>query len=336
MIDKTQLTLGDNGYIPTQDEITETVSAGKAGLREFKHSIYLIKLHEMYKEEPYSYKTVSEFVHKEFHYSRASFYRILHEIDINKLLYNSYDAQEPKVNSFICQKLVKLGAVLESDGYDDSDRINKAIKEFWYFLNSEQTEKITGALVDVYIAMFAVTGRLVSLDTFEKEGGRIKDLSNKVLLPNVIATFEKKYVQDSTLEVDKGFKDPEALNQLTPAIESELEDREGNDSGGQLDFEDDSDFDFEGDSNSDPDCDFEDGSDSDFDFEDDSYSDPDCDDGKVEEGVVENTQPIYFKLMPNIYSKKIIDVVNILRHMNQAEKLEIQNILDMALDDPDR
>ena len=322
MKDEKELILGDNGYIPTQDEITETVSAGKAGLREFKHSIYLINLHEMYKEEPYNYETVSEFVRKEFHYSRASFYRILHEININKLLYNSYDAQEPKVNSFICQKLVKFGAIVESDGYDDSDRINRAIKEFWYFLNSEQTEKITGALVDVYIAMFAVTGRLVSLDTFEKEGGRIKDLSNKVLLPNVIATFEKKYVRDSALEVDKGFKDPEASNQLISAIESKLEDREGSDSAEQLDFEDDSDFDFE--------------DDSDFDFEDDSDSEPDLDDGTVEEDIVENIQPIYFKLMPNIYSKNIINVVNIVKHMNQAKLLETQNILDMALDDPDR
>jgi len=286
---ESQLKLGEPGYVPSQDEVIKTVEKGKKGLSDFKQSVYLITLHEMYKLEPYNCKFISDFILNEFQYSRASFYRIKHEVDINVILYGTYDAVNPKVNSFICQKLVKLKSILVCENDDERER---GLRLFWEFLNKEQSEKITGSLVDSYIAIYVKEGELIPLELYIQGGGDI-DHALKELTPNVISTFETNFIKDTPIDCDDSYDSPDSS-----CIQCDEEDSD-------WDKEDEGEWDGEG-----------------------SVV---LDDLNKNGNETQEKSVSYFPMMANIYSPKLIKVCKIVNEMNSYELLEIQNILDMMI-----
>lgn len=302
--------LGCKGYQPTSEEIELTIVNGRDSLASFKYAIFLIWLHEMYKEEPYCCKTICEFSEKIYSYSRSSLYRLLNEIRINTLLDKDYDFSDNHIKSFICQKLAKYLAVC-------NDEV-QSLQYFWSFLNTEQDEPITGALVDIYIAMYVGTGTLVPLSTFIDNGGDLKNMK-KSLAKSTYSSFEQKYGFDSPM--------------LPISTESEPEDDEEDDEEG--DEEDDYwDDDEEADTGRDDEV-------ANSYWDDDEEADIGGDDeqsinvgtaetDELRDSTVERAQ-LYMLNIFNSYSPLLAKIAKMIFEMNGKELLELQNLIDIRI-----
>ena len=145
------LVLGDIGYDPTEIEVKEICQQFIDATESFQKNFYLIYVHKMYEKEPYNCGSVSNFVEKHTNISRATFYRLINEIDINILIYGRYDPLSSQINSSICQELksalFKIGAL-------------KTI-ELWYFLNTTQKKLITARAVRSQVVFCQAMGRVV-------------------------------------------------------------------------------------------------------------------------------------------------------------------------------
>jgi hypothetical protein len=173
--------LGNVDYEPSLEESKEIIEKGRNGINEFKLAIFYIWLYKLFSIEPYSCATILEFVAKHYDYSKASFYRLLTQININFLIHGKYDP-ENHINEHICQKLKRYSHEMGDD----------FIKQLWEFLNTEQNEPITGILVEQYVAMFIKAGCLVPIHKYKAVGKDVSKLKDDGLSPSV-RKIEKCY-----------------------------------------------------------------------------------------------------------------------------------------------
>jgi hypothetical protein len=181
--------LGDVDYEPSLEESKEIIEKGRNGINEFKLAIFYIWLYKLFSVEPYSCATILEFVAKHYDYSKASFYRLLTQININFLIHGKYDP-ENHINEHICQKLKMYSQDIGEEG----------IKNLWEFLNTEQNEAITGILVERYVAMIVRTGILMPIQRYKALGKDVSKLKDDRLPPG-IRKIEKRY-SDSQVATD--------------------------------------------------------------------------------------------------------------------------------------
>jgi len=164
------LALGDIGYEPSQQEIEDTCQKFIELAKDTRKTLHLIYIHKMYEKEPYCCGSVTEFVEKYTDMARPTFYRLINQININTLIYGEYDPVNPKIKSVVCEKLnsalCNIGPL-------------KTI-ELWHFLNVHQEEKITGNLVDLYLAISLSRGIVISRDLIpEDQMNKIKSVLKK-------------------------------------------------------------------------------------------------------------------------------------------------------------
>ena len=164
------LVLGDIGYEPSQQEIEDTCQKFIDLAKDTRKTLHLIYIHKMYEKEPYCCGSVTEFVEKYTDMARPTFYRLINQININTLIYGEYDPVNPKIKSVVCEKLnsalCNIGPL-------------KTI-ELWHFLNVHQEEKVTGSLVDLYLAISLSKGVAIARDLIpEDQMKQIKSVLKK-------------------------------------------------------------------------------------------------------------------------------------------------------------
>ncbi len=339
------LGLGDLGYEPTPEEVKTTIEKAKQSWAKFKEAIYFIYIHKMYMEAPYNYQILGQFIEQEFTLTRASFYRIINEIEINYLLLGSYEYQSPKINSFKAQKLSKFIRIAGC----------KKVLTLWHFLNCVQEENITGKLIDKYIAMYFKKNALIP---FKEYDGSQREFIHQAT-PRAFAIFESKYLADLESEVEIDY-DIEA--QVGEWLEEDGSDEDSSE-------EDSSEDDGSEDDGSEDDGSEDDGSEDDGSEEDDS-SDIDvvCDNltssgimttkslveyqdselielhkyyfknvdigQKVDDGFSQETgMNVYFKNIGNHYSLRLLNVLDAIQKLEPIEISELQNFVDVICAD---
>lgn len=182
--------LGNPKYIPTQQEVDDTIINLSNTFAEFKYWLFLIYIHEMYKYPPYNCRTISEFIGKHLTISRATVYRVIVEISINYCIYGSYNWKSPKINSNICQKLNRILVIQGS----------QQLKNFWYELNDKFNEKLTAKVIEQQIFHMMRFNRFSDSETHKN------DLKVPIhIKPQSIQSFEKKYIEDCPVEPDKEY-----------------------------------------------------------------------------------------------------------------------------------
>lgn len=301
MKDEKELMLGDISYTPTKEERDEIVNRGKKGLLDFKIAIFYIWLYKIFIEEPYNCKTISDFASRYYGYSRASFYRLLNEIEINFTLNNGYKPDE-SISSFICQKLRRLERAFGKE----------ALIKFWSFLNHEQEEPITGKLIETYTNMLARTGYLMPLAEFKYKN--LKELASKDK-PKSLVNIENMYVQDDPMEPNLNF----------PKNDTDINHRKQLE--GTIDGED---------SDNEPDCDDEYWDDEDSNNESDRDDEENgSDDAHKEllEDVLGDGDGLTMTLLNigNRQSKALVKVIDLVRKLKGEEMIELQNHVDQML-----
>ncbi len=315
MFDKKTSVLGDKDYQPTAEESKDIVENGKKGLLNFKQSIFYIWIYSIFKEEPYNCKNISQFVSRYFGLSRASFYRILNEIEINYILNGGYEP-EMAISSFICQKLRRFKNVFGDE----------LLIEFWFFLNHKQEEKITGSLIEIYFNMVRKIGRAIPISEFKK---RYKDMSQLLAddIPKCILTLENKSIDDEPVDRNLNYakNDKIKTNELESdngesSDESSLEDS-NNEQTDDSDVEDVDDFDV------------------------DDVDDNDLEDrSNASEGYDEKSENLYKAVLGdndkatvislnigNTETENVVKAVILISKLNEIELTEIQNYVDQLM-----
>lgn len=212
---RSKVKLGHPDYIPSDSEVKKIIRAGKKGAIALKKAIFYIWQYNLHKREPYSCKTIVEFVGKYFGLSKATFYRQLSQVLINHEVHGKFGGED-YICDYHCQRLSRYSKVIEKKG--------ETLKSFWDFMVSAEGKNITAETIEKYALLLAYSGHLMTL-----EEGRKLDLPLHKLVDESIPKVVKELNEevDSTLDSsasNKNEEEKESINCTSGLKNSDLKD----------------------------------------------------------------------------------------------------------------